>query len=166
MQETIDSLERLFHEKILLYQDIKECLKRERDCLLRTDIDGLWQIAEEKHSIVSGIEGVRGRIMALLSGASTGDGMSESSFIQGDLFSLIPKEHRGRFKMAYLSLAALKDEIRQMGLENRLFIQESLDFMDELIAMLAGVDKIRPTYNNSRSLECRGHANLLLHREV
>ncbi|NVL89392.1 MAG: flagellar protein FlgN [Desulfobacterales bacterium] len=169
MQTAIQTLEALFYEKILLYQELVACLKRERDALIKTDMDVLWEIADEKQSIVSRIATVREKILAALSEASIDHGMNVSSFSLADVLALIPQGHRARrFKKTYLSLVALKDEIHQRSRENRLFIEESLDFLDELIGVIVGAaDKPKPVYNNGRSLTCgKRHANLLLHKEV
>lgn len=167
MQTAIQTLEDLFYKKILLYQDLVACLKQERDALIRTDMDVLWKIADEKQSIVSRIATVREKILAALSEASIDHGMDVSSFSLADVLALIPMVHRTRFKKTYLSLVALKDEIHQRSRENRLFIEESLDFLDELIGVIVGAaDKPKPVYNNGRSLTGKRHANLLLHKEV
>jgi flagellar biosynthesis/type III secretory pathway chaperone len=166
MQTAVETLESLFYEKILLYQDLVECLKRERKSLIKTDIDELWEISDKKRSTASRIETVRGKILATLSRASIDHGMTLSSFRLASVLALIPRAHRGPFKKAYPSLVALKDEIEQRGRENRLFIEESLSFLDELIGIIAGIDKPKAVYNHCRCLTGKRHANLLLHKEV
>jgi len=166
MKTAIETLENLFYEKILLYQDLVECLKRERDCLTKTDIDRLWEIADEKQSAVSRIESVRGKILSALSEAAIDHQMDAASFDLACAYSLIPGMHAERIKTAYLSLVALKGEIRQRSQENRLFIEESLDFLDELIGIIAGTGKQNAVYDNGRSLRNKGQANLLLYKEV
>ncbi len=166
MKTAIETLENLFYEKILLYQDLLECLKRERDCLAKTDIDGLWEIAEQKQSVVSRIESVRGKILSDLSEAAIDHRMDAVSFDLACVYSLIPGMHAERIKTAYLSLVALKGEIRQRSQENKVFIKESLDFLDELIGIITGANKPKPLYDNGRSLTSKCHTNLVLHREV
>ena len=166
MEAAFETLENLFYEKILLYQDLVECLKRERNSLMKTDIDGLWEISDEKQSIISRIETVRGKILAAMSQASIDHGMNVSLFRLANVFSLIPRVHRARFKKAYLFLLSLKGEIEQRSRENKLFIEESLNFLDELIGIISGADKPGPVYNNDRCLTSQPHANLLLHKEV
>lgn len=166
MKTTIETLENLFHEKILLYQDLVECLKRERDCLTKTDIDGLWEIADQKQSAVSRIESVRGKILSVLSEAAIDHRMDAVSFDLACVYSLVSGMHAERIKTAYLSLVALKGEIRQRSQENKVFIKESLDFLDELIGIIAGTDKQNAVYDNGRVSRKKDQANLLLHREV
>ena len=166
MQTAIQTLENFFHEKILLYQDLVECLKKEHDALINTDMDGLWGIAYEKQSIVASIETLRSKILTALSEAAIDHRTDAVSFDLARVYSLIPRTNRVRFKKPYLSLVSLKGEIQRRSQENRLFIEECLSFLDELIGIIADTGKQDTVYSNSRSSRHKDHANLLLHREV
>ena len=166
MQTPIQTLENLFHEKILLYQDLVECLKKEHDVLINTDVDALWEIAHEKQSIAARIETLRGKMLTALSEAAIDHRTDAVSFDLAHVYSLIPRMHRERFKKAYLSLVNLKGEIRRRSQENRLFIDECLNFLDELIGIIADTGKRNDVYTNGRFSRNKGQANLLLHREV
>lgn len=166
MKAPIKTLEDLFYEKIMLYQDLVECLKQEREFLIKTDMDALWEISDKKQSIVPRIEAVREKALAALSEASIDHGMYVSSFSLATVLSLIPPVERKRFKKAYLSLVRLKTETRQRSRENKQFIEQSLDFLDQLISIIANGHTAEPLYNGCGSLDSNGPANLLLTREV
>jgi len=165
MQTQIEILKNLFYEKIMLYRDLVECLRRERDLLIRTDVDALWEVSDSKQSI--GARGaVRGEILKALSEAAIDHDMDLSSFRLSTVLSLIPSRDRVEFKKPYLSLVSLKSETRQRTQENKLFIEQSLAFLDELITIIANTDKAEPLYDEEGCLNSKGHKNLLLHREV
>jgi flagellar biosynthesis/type III secretory pathway chaperone len=166
MQTAIQALKALFYDKILLYQDLLECLKEERKLLIRTDIDSLWEISDKKQAIVSRAEALRGKILTALSEAGIEHGSNVSSFDVTHIFSLIPPMQRQGFNKTYSSLVKLKNEIRRRCHENRLFIEECLDFLDELIGILANTGKPSDVYNKERSTRAKGQVNLLLHTEV
>ncbi len=166
METAIQALEALFYQKIMAYQELVECLKHEREVLAEADIDSLWEISDKKHSIVSRMEDLRGKILTALSEAAIDHRMDAVSFDLARVYSLIPSMHAERIKTAYLSLVNLKGEIRQRSQENKIFIKESLDFLDELIGIITGANKPKPLYDNGRSLTSKHHANVLLHREV
>ena len=44
----VQAMESLFYKKIMLYSDLLECFRRERDALINMDLDGLWRISKEK----------------------------------------------------------------------------------------------------------------------
>ena len=166
MQTQIEILKNLFYEKIMLYRDLVECLRRERDLLIRTDIDALWEVSDRKQSIGARIGAVRGEILKALSDAAIDHDMDSSSFRLSTVLSLIPDRDRVGFKKPYLSLVSLKSETRQRSQENKLFIEQSLAFLDELITLIANTDKAEPLYDEGGYLNSKGHKNLLLHREV
>jgi flagellar biosynthesis/type III secretory pathway chaperone len=166
MQTGIQTLENLFYEKILLYQELVECLKKEHAVLINTDMDGLWEIADEKQSIVARIKALRIKILTALSEAAIDYRMDAVSFDLARVYSLIPSMHRERFRKPYLSLMGLKDDIQKRSQENRLFIEECLGFLDELIGIIADTGKQETVYDNGRCSSKKNQANLLLHREV
>jgi flagellar biosynthesis/type III secretory pathway chaperone len=166
MQTEIQTLENLFYEKILLYQELVECLKNEHAVLINTDMDGLWEIADEKQSIVARIKALRIKILTALSEAAIDYRMDADSFDLGRVYSLIPSMHRERLRKPYLSLVGLKDDIQKRSQGNRLFIEECLSFLDELIGIIADTGKQETVYDNGRPSSNKNQANLLLHREV
>jgi flagellar biosynthesis/type III secretory pathway chaperone len=166
MQTSIQALKTLIYDKILLYQDLVECLKEEHELLIKTDVDALWEISDKKQSVVSRVEALRGKILTALSEAGIEHDSNVSSFDLTHIFSLIPPMQRRGLNKAYSSLVKLKNETRRRCHENRLFIEECLDFLDELIGILANTGKPSDFYNKERFLRAKGQVNLLLHREV
>jgi hypothetical protein len=92
--------------------------------------------------------------------------MDGASFSLTTVLSLIPKEQRERFRKPYLTLVNLKAETRQRSQENKRFVEKSLDFLDELIGILADAGKSNHTYTNGGVSSNTNQANLLLHKEV
>jgi flagellar biosynthesis/type III secretory pathway chaperone len=166
MQTQIQILKDLFYKKIMLYRDLVECLKRERHLLIKTDIDALWEISDHKQSIGARIAAVRAEMLQALSEAGIEHDMDASSFRLSMVLSLIPGRDRVQFKKAYMSLVSLEGEVRQRSRDNKLFIEQSLAFLDELVTIIANTNKAEPLYDGAGCLDSKGHKNLLLHREV
>ena len=166
MQTAIQTLENLFHEKIMLYQDLVECLKKEHEVLTNTDMDRLWEIADEKQTIVARIESVRNKILTALPDVAIDRLTDDVSFDLARVYSVIPRMQRGRIKKPYFSLVSLKGEIQRRSRENKRFIEECLSFLDELIGIITDTGKQGAVYDNGRCSRNKDHANLLLHREV
>jgi flagellar biosynthesis/type III secretory pathway chaperone len=165
METPLNTLEDLFHEKIMLYQELVECLKQERALLIKTDMDALWEISAKKQSLVSEIEGVRRKILDTLPPCSIDHTMDVSTFSPATVLSVVSHEQRAQLRKAYLALVNLKAETRQRSLENKTLVEQSLEFLDELIGIIANTDG-KPVYGNGGSLARGGHANLFLSREV
>ena len=165
METPLNTLEDLFHEKIMLYQELVECLKRERALLIKTDMDALWEISEKKQSLVSKIEGMRRRNLDTLPSYYVAHTMDVSTFSPATVLALVSHEERVQLRKAYLALVNLKAETRQRSLENKALVEQSLEFLDELIGIIANTDG-KPVYGNGGALARGGHANVLLSREV
>jgi len=166
METVLNNLENLFHEKIMLYQELVESLERERTLLMATDMDGLWSISEKKQDLVLRIEMVRRRILETLAEASIDYDMDQSTFSLSNVVALTPHSGRNRLRKAYLSIVNLKNETKQKSIENKKLVEQSLDFLDELISIIASTDTRKTGYNKRGGLNSGGPANLLLSREV
>jgi len=166
METRFETMEKLFFEKIILYQELVEYLKKERNLLIKTDMDALWEISEKKQAVALRIEAVRKEMLETLSGGTIDHQMDGASFSLTTVLSLIPREERERFRKPYLSLVNLKAETRQRSQENKNFVEKSLDFLDELIGILASAGGSNDIYTDAGISSNKSHANILLHKEV
>jgi len=156
----IQSLERLFCDKILIYNDLLDCLYRERDSLINMDLDELWKISKDKEALCSKIAAIRQEIMAL-----TKPGSAQGPFNLNDIMALISDEFNPRFQKLYLKLVKLKSEIDALRKENMVFIDDSLEFLDEMISVISGGRRAKVQYDERCQINKSGH-NMILSREV
>ena len=161
MDDTIvQSLEKLFYQKILLYNDLLDCFKREKESLLNIDLDSLWNISKEKEHICSKITSLREEIIAAVN-----LGIEEKSFNLNQILDVIPVKKRDEFQKLYLTLINLRSEIEVLRKENMLFIDDSLQFLDEMISIITGETKSKIMYNAKCHVSKSG-APILLNREA
>jgi flagellar biosynthesis/type III secretory pathway chaperone len=166
METAFQSLEDLFYKKIMLYQELVEYLQEEQACLIKTDMEALWEVSEKKQSIAQRIEAIQEKMLTTLQEASIVHQMNGSPFSLTTVLSLIPHQYRERFRKPYLSLVHLKAETKQRSQENKQFVEKSLDFLDELIGILTNVGGSHDGYTNGGAHSNTNHVNLLLHKEV
>ncbi len=161
MDDTIiQLLERLFYKKIMLYNDLLHCFKKERESLINIDVDNLWSISREKEQICSKIKSIRQEIISAIN-----PGIDQKSFIPKQILELIPGKNRTKFQKLYLTLTRLKGEIEALRKENMIFIDDSLHFLDEMISIITGETKSEIMYNDKCHLS-RSDTNILLSREA
>jgi len=161
MDDTIiQLLEGLFYKKIMLYNDLLHCFKKERESLINIDVDNLWRISREKEQICSKIKSVRQEIISAIN-----PGIDQKSFIPKQILELIPGKNRTKFQELYLTLTRLKGEIEALRKENMIFIDDSLQFLDEMISIITGETKSKIMYNDKCHLS-RSDTNILLSREA
>jgi hypothetical protein len=157
----IHSLQRLFYKKIMLYHDLLHCLNQERDSLINIDLDRLWSISREKEEVCTKIKSLRQEVISTL----VDEGPDQHSFDLNRIMDIIPRENRGRFQELYRTLIRLESEVEVLRKENMLFINDSLQFLDEMIAILTGQTPSEFLYNDRCHLS-KSSSNALFLREV
>lgn len=164
MDDTIiQSLEGLFYKKIMLYNELLDCFKKERESLLNIDVDNLWNVSKEKEVICSKIQSIRQEIISAIN-----PGTDQKTFIPNQILDLIPRENRAKFQKLYLTTKRLKTEIEALRRENMTFIDDSLHFLDEMISVITGETKSKIMYNEKCHLSkpSTNSTNILLSREA
>ncbi|MDY6823443.1 MAG: flagellar export chaperone FlgN [Thermodesulfobacteriota bacterium] len=168
------TIETLFHEKFLLYRDLEEWLQQERRIILNRelDTDALWEFSGKKHDTVRKIEKIRGKILSALTEASIDHQMTPATFSVYTVLSLVPGGDSRRIKSHQVSLMALKREVMAMAGENKRFVDEQLDMVNSLMAVITG-SAVDPAghangYGNAytNGAGTADGANMFLHREV
>jgi flagellar biosynthesis/type III secretory pathway chaperone len=157
---TIQSLENLIYEKIILYNDLLHCLKKERETLIKIDLDDLWQISKEKEDICSRISRLRREIISILDPE-----MDFNDYQPSRILGFIPKENRAEFQQSYVRLINLKMEIEAIRKENMILIDDSLQLLDEMVSVITGDNQGRMIYKRDGHIRKTGN-QMLLSREV
>lgn len=161
MEDTIvQSIEKLICDKILLYNDLLHCFMEERDSLINIDLDKLWRISEEKEEICSKIDSIRQEIISAANPSA-----DQETFDPNQILGMIPRENKPKFRQLYQTLIRLNDEVQALRKENMLFVNDSLNFLDEMISIITGHTESKIMYNNKRHITESG-ANILLRREA
>ena len=156
----VQSIEKLIYNKILLYDDLLHCFMEERDSLINLNLDNLWQISNEKEEICSRISSIRQEIISAIN-----PGMDQKIFDLNQIPGLIPRESRPEFHNSFQKLIELKSEIEALRKENMVFIDDSLNFLDEMISIITGDSKSKVMYNNKCHMT-ESVASIMLSREV
>jgi len=157
---TVKSLEELFYQKIMLYDDLLNCFKRERESLMNIDMENLWEISKEKEELGLRIKTMRQKIISILDLEA-----NQKSFNAAYILDTIPDQKRPQFQRLHMAIIKLKDEIEVLRKENMNFIDDSLRFLDEMIAILTGNGQHKTNYNDKCRLDKSAH-NMLMNREV
>lgn len=160
-----DAMAKLFNEKIALYEELVGCLDQERQVLIKSDMDELWEVASRKTSLISKINDVRVKILEVLTQARIPQVMDGVNFDLASVYRSLPFTCQDQLRRHYQSLVRLKSETRSRSEENKQFIQECLEFMDDLVQILAAVGKDK-VYGKGRAPSAKNSANLLFHKEI
>jgi len=154
------NLEELFYKKIILYNDLRDCLNRERAHLINMDLNLLWILSEEKEEICTKIKSVRQDINSAIN-----RGPKEKTPPLDHILAGIPNEKRDNFINLFHTVTNLKNEIEILRKENVKHVDHSLQFIDEMITVITGETRDRNIYNGKSRLSKSGK-NFFLRREV
>ena len=139
----MDMIEKFLYEKIMLYSDLLNCFEAERKALIKIDINKLWELSKEKDEICEKIKSVR---MAILNSIHPAE--DHESFHLNRIMENILKNHKEKFEKLYLRILKLKGEIEILRKQNIHYIDDSLEFMDEMISILTGEAEPSFIYND------------------
>jgi hypothetical protein len=156
----MDKIENLFFKKIMLYDDLLHCFEAERKALIGINISKLWDLSKEKDEICEKIKSIRLQISAFVNPSE-----DQESFHLNRIMDAIPKRHRDNFEKLYLKILKLKGEIEILRKQNILYIDDSLEFMDEMISILSGEAESGFIYNDRCHFK-PSEPRLFLNREV
>ncbi|MDX9786435.1 MAG: flagellar export chaperone FlgN [Desulfobacterales bacterium] len=155
----------LFQEKLMLYHELIEVLKAEREWIVLAETDRLWQASDRKQRIACGIEDIRQRILEALIHAGISHEMKKASFRSAEVIRLVPLAVRIALRPLQNSLILLKEEIQQRTRENVAFVEEYLSTLDDLIGIFTRDNSGGAFYDRSRQVD-HTRSRSLMHREV
>ena len=157
---TVDTIEKLFYKKIMLYNDLLYCFEEERKSLIRIDLNKLWGLSKEKDEICAQVKSIRREMSVAVNPENEKD-----SFNLNLVMDLIPGKYMDKFKKLYLRILKLKGEIEILRKQNILYINDSLEFLDEMISIITGETDSGYIYNDRCHFNKSGSRSFLA-REV
>jgi hypothetical protein len=157
---TVDTIEKLFYKKIMLYNDLLYCFEEERKYLIRIDLNKLWGLSKEKDEICAQIKSIRREMSVAVNLENDPDAFSLNL-----VMDLIPEKYTDKFKKLYLRILKLKGEIEILRKQNILYIDDSLEFLDEMISIITGETDSGYIYNDRCHFNKSGSRSFLA-REV
>jgi hypothetical protein len=161
MEESlIHLIETFFYQKIMLYDDLLRYLNEETVALINIDMDKLWRISGKKEEICERIASVRQEIIS-----SVYPSEDQKEYNINEIMRLMPYDRRSEFQKLHLRLIKLKKEIEVVRKENMIFIDESLQLLDDVISIITGATGSRMMYNDKCQFK-KSETHLLFSREV
>jgi chromosome segregation ATPase len=151
MESTPQGIEGCYQLKAALLKELLDCLSLEKDNLIDLNLENLWPLMEKKQAVLRDIEGAEERIKAVMERDRSGE--------------RVPSKVREALTALSRKINHLQDEIRARVRENVSFIQETLQFFDELITLFISAGQPEQAYHPARKNQ-KEPTTLLYHREV
>ncbi len=167
METCIMRIEKKCHEKVILYHDLLTIFRKERKSIINADIQALWTFSSEKLVKAEKIEQLRAEIIQIIDEFNIAHSMSETSFDLALLADLFKGGEKAALKEHLIPVNRLKKQIITVGSVNKLFIEEYLSTINEIVSVVTGTDIKNELYNQNRIISrIRDQETVLLNREV
>ncbi len=158
----VQSIEEMIENKISLYHDLRRFFNEEHSALIHVDVTALWQISSEKESLCLEIMRLRQDITS-----AAAPYVQLKPFDLKTLFTVIPRERLGSFHILNQRFERLKKEIEDLRKHNMVFINDSLEFLDNMMSIISRVGKSEaPVVYNRRCSLNHGKTTRILSQEV
>jgi len=132
-EEIFNEIEVLLVQKVGVFTDLLNCFKQEREYLINIELEKLWDVSKEKERLCKRIETIKKKMALLVNGKE-----DRINFDFNVIFQNIKREQGDRIRPLYFKLMRLKSEVNAIREENIMVINDSLRFLDDMIAILSG----------------------------
>ena len=167
MENEVRRLEEIFETKIMLYKDLSSLLEKEKECLPSGDVEVLWSLSDKKHAVITQIAEERMKILGILCEAGISHNMNATTLKLSSLLDVLPPDNTQRLRQYNVPLMKIKDQINLMARENRRYVEEYLEILDDMIGIFTNASKSTPVYGNGMtSGPKKEKSNLFIHQEV
>jgi len=145
------------------YEQLYETLKEERQYLPKGNLDKLQTIVHQIEQDVETINQEREDLVVCLK-KFTGN-KSPSMEIENLMRFISPMYHQ-EFYEVYEDVTQLIDDVKRFGKENRFIIEDGLNFIEETMQTVVGVQEKNTTYDKEMKIRKRKPNNLIFSKEV
>lgn len=136
----------LLDQEIAFYEALLLVMEREWECLKKADASSLLPLLREKEDHISQIKSLRESTQKGLAELAA-DGMEgRDSRSLPDLIQHLPTPQAQKMKNYLKTIHRLRDQILKANEQNKNFIQETLNFLNDLFNLLMSQSQEDPVY--------------------
>ena len=136
MEDAIRDIEKLCQEKLVLFQKLLSVFRQERKAIVKADVASLWTFTREKQDMANAIHALREKIFNTAKDA----GLINEDDIRGyslrKIVSAIPSHEKKVLMNISKALNEVKRTLTTLTIENKIFLEESLKTIDDLVHII------------------------------
>lgn len=165
MKTIFTEIEELIFEKVMLFSDLVDILKQERQSVQEIDLDALWKFSSMKQEKATKIEAVRNRLLECLESLGIIHDMNKNTFNISTVFALLPQESLKNLSGVNAKLILLRQEVHQFAAENKAHVKNGLAAVNDMVRIITK-DTSSPNVYSRNINRNNSRKNLFIHREV
>ncbi|MFC1891477.1 flagellar export chaperone FlgN [Thermodesulfobacteriota bacterium] len=151
MKSNSGMIKEFYHTEISLFKELLDCISLERENLINMEVKSLWEVMEDKSTILKSIEDSRQRFGEIIDTKNP--------------YARLPREEKKIIGELKKTLLGLREEIRVMVKENVSFINETLVFFNDMISIFTASGSFESVYGPAKNSRTE-ISNLIYHNEV
>lgn len=136
MEDAIRNMERLCQEKLLVFYKLLTVFRNERKAIIKADVASLWTYAREKRELAEKIHEIRQTVYDLAEEAGLVGDMTFTEYSLARIIAAVAVRERGTLVNTHMALNEIKRKIAALSHENRLFLEESLKTIEDLVHII------------------------------
>jgi hypothetical protein len=156
LYEAIKDLEKLCQEKLLVFQKLLSVFRKERKAIIKADVSSLWTFSKEKHELAMEIGGKREKILETAKSAGLIGQDDEYSLVR--ILSALKSKDKGTLVNLNMALNEMKRKIAALSHENRVYLEESLKTIEDLVHIITRSTLREERYGRENYLRPATHA--------
>jgi len=160
MQTVMEQIVEKLGQETQGYRDLLQLVEKEREILLSGRHEDLIPVSEQKLGLTQHLAETQKQRRALMQSLSPDHPLKLS-----DLTTYLPREKRSPFRAALKTLTALSERLASLNQRNAVFINDVLDTVEHLLAILTGQDR-KEAYGARGAAANKPSLPRLLTREV
>lgn len=151
--------QKVMERKLIIYNELLSCFLEERKSLIDVDLEKLWEISRRKEKLCKKLESLKKKLSKLVNYNG-----NHKTLTINRLNKYLTAEQRKDIKPVFLRLIRLKQEINSLREENIVVINDSLRFLDDMIAILSSSGRDSDIYDNKCRIRKREQSYMLCRR--
>jgi len=164
-EDEVNSLCQQMEQEIDTYRLLIHDLEEEADCLKRGAIDTLIRVVVRIEQRTATLQQTGASVQTSV------EKLLDKVTQEGDrtferLLTMLPPSYRGRLKSNQKTLVQLQEWVRQTNGKNKLFIQDHLTFLSDLVSSMIHPPTDPPCYQKPGRSSSSVHPSYALSREV
>jgi len=142
-------LHEALREETLLAGEILALMEREKDALVRMDMQAIMDLSIRKEAQVARMQGLDEQVRQIA--ASFLGSPADAPARLRDLLACLDREEGALLEQQRLRLAGLREQILERTLVHRNFVEESRTFFNDAIATVMSSVAERPMYGRNKA---------------
>jgi hypothetical protein len=167
LESDLHSLYRLLEEEVSIHRLLMQEIKKESECLRQSSVSSLMEVSksiEEKTELIRGLMKEEQEVINKMLIPYDPKGQAERNL--KDLLEVLTLPDRQRIKRYQKTLNELKERIQKTNDQNKIFTQECLNYISELISCLVQPVSESPGYTPKGDQSPLSTLSRTLYREV